>query len=393
MTAPRTLFDMTAAQLISFARGAPSLDIVDVDGLKAAAVRAFDADPAAVTGYGPATGYPPLREWIAERHGVDGRAGPGHQRLAAGRRVPLRPPGQPGRRRHRGEADVRPDAAQPPQHGRQDPPGVARPGRARHRRAAQAARVGRTPEAGARHPELPEPGRHDALAGAAAGADRAGPRVRLHDLRGRPVRGHPVPRRAAAVDAEPGRPGPPDRRGRRLVHQDGLPRRTGRLPGRPGRHDRRRSRRSPSTPTSRRTCCPRSPCTSSASPATSTARSRPCGPRWPSGPRCWPRRCGARSPGASSTSPTAATSSGSICPRTWTSRSSRPAAAARGVAVVKGTDFLLEGGRHSLRLAYSAVLTDQVDEGVRRLAAAVADVRPAPEPESTGETAHVSAGR
>jgi DNA-binding transcriptional MocR family regulator len=62
---------MTAAQLISFARGAPSLDIVDVDGLKAAANRAFDLDPVAVTGYGPATGYPPLRQWIAERHGVD----------------------------------------------------------------------------------------------------------------------------------------------------------------------------------------------------------------------------------------------------------------------------------------------------------------------------------
>jgi DNA-binding transcriptional MocR family regulator len=61
---------MTAPALISFARGAPSLDIVDVAGLKAAAGRAFDADPAAVTGYGPAAGYGPLREWIAARHGV-----------------------------------------------------------------------------------------------------------------------------------------------------------------------------------------------------------------------------------------------------------------------------------------------------------------------------------
>jgi DNA-binding transcriptional MocR family regulator len=61
---------MTAAQLISFARGAPSLDIVDVDGLKAAAVRAFEKDPAAVTGYGPGAGYGPLREWIAAKHGV-----------------------------------------------------------------------------------------------------------------------------------------------------------------------------------------------------------------------------------------------------------------------------------------------------------------------------------
>ncbi len=61
---------MTAEQLISFARGAPSLDIVDVAGLKAAAARAFEADPAGITAYGTSVGYLPLREWIAERHGV-----------------------------------------------------------------------------------------------------------------------------------------------------------------------------------------------------------------------------------------------------------------------------------------------------------------------------------
>lgn len=55
---------------ISFARGAPSLDIVDVEGLRAAADRAFRDDPAGVTGYGTAVGYPPLREWIAAKHGV-----------------------------------------------------------------------------------------------------------------------------------------------------------------------------------------------------------------------------------------------------------------------------------------------------------------------------------
>ena len=43
-----------------------------------------------------------------------------------------------------------------------------------------------------------------------------------------------------------------------------------------------------------------------------------------------------------------------------------PAAMKKGVAIVKGSDFLLEGGRHSVRLAFSAVLTDQVDEGVQR---------------------------
>jgi 2-aminoadipate transaminase len=58
------------AKSISFARGAPSLDIVDVDGLRDAADRAFTADPGGMTAYGTAIGYPPLRAWIAERHQV-----------------------------------------------------------------------------------------------------------------------------------------------------------------------------------------------------------------------------------------------------------------------------------------------------------------------------------
>jgi DNA-binding transcriptional MocR family regulator len=58
------------AGTISFARGAPSLDIIDVDGLRAAAEQAFASDPAGMTAYGTAVGYVPLREWIAERHGV-----------------------------------------------------------------------------------------------------------------------------------------------------------------------------------------------------------------------------------------------------------------------------------------------------------------------------------
>src|ERR1700683_2726424 len=56
---------------ISFARGAPSLDIVDVDGLRDAAVRAFESDPAGTTAYGTSVGYPRLRSWIADRHGVE----------------------------------------------------------------------------------------------------------------------------------------------------------------------------------------------------------------------------------------------------------------------------------------------------------------------------------
>jgi 2-aminoadipate transaminase len=59
------------ADTISFARGAPSLDIVDVEGLKQAANDAFDTDAAGTTAYGTSVGYVPLREWIAEKHGVD----------------------------------------------------------------------------------------------------------------------------------------------------------------------------------------------------------------------------------------------------------------------------------------------------------------------------------
>jgi len=56
---------------ISFARGAPSLDIVDVDGLRDAAARAFESDPGGTTAYGTSVGYPRLRAWIADRHGVE----------------------------------------------------------------------------------------------------------------------------------------------------------------------------------------------------------------------------------------------------------------------------------------------------------------------------------
>jgi 2-aminoadipate transaminase len=61
----------TTTSTISFARGAPSLDIVDVEGLKEASQRAFDNDPAGTVAYGTSIGYVPLREWIAERHGVE----------------------------------------------------------------------------------------------------------------------------------------------------------------------------------------------------------------------------------------------------------------------------------------------------------------------------------
>jgi 2-aminoadipate transaminase len=50
------------------------------------------------------------------------------------------------------------------------------------------------------------------------------------------------------------------------------------------------------------------------------------------------------------------------------------AAAERGLIFVKGTDFLLEGGENTLRIAYSGVTPEQIDEGVSRLAEAVRSV-------------------
>ena len=41
-----------------------------------------------------------------------------------------------------------------------------------------------------------------------------------------------------------------------------------------------------------------------------------------------------------------------------------------GVAFVKGTDFVLDGGENTMRLAYSGVTPEQIDEGVGRLAEA-----------------------
>jgi 2-aminoadipate transaminase len=55
---------------ISLARGAPSLDIIAVDDLRAAADRAFQRDPAGAFSYGTSAGYPRLVDWIARKQGV-----------------------------------------------------------------------------------------------------------------------------------------------------------------------------------------------------------------------------------------------------------------------------------------------------------------------------------
>ena len=63
--------EMSAADPISFARGAPSLDILPREQLAAAAERVLRADPAGAFSYGTSHGYVPLVEWIAAQHGLE----------------------------------------------------------------------------------------------------------------------------------------------------------------------------------------------------------------------------------------------------------------------------------------------------------------------------------
>src|SRR4051812_12533666 len=89
--------------VISFARGVPAPECLPVEELADCAKVALERDGRTILSYGPSPGYGPLREWIADRHGVD----PGRvfvtngslqgfvflaQRLARGRRVLVEDP-------------------------------------------------------------------------------------------------------------------------------------------------------------------------------------------------------------------------------------------------------------------------------------------------------------
>ncbi len=55
---------------ISFARGAPAPECLDIELTADCAREAIERGGPAVLSYGPGGGYAPLREWLAERHGV-----------------------------------------------------------------------------------------------------------------------------------------------------------------------------------------------------------------------------------------------------------------------------------------------------------------------------------
>jgi 2-aminoadipate transaminase len=60
-----------ADALISFARGAPSADILPAEAVREAAQRALADDWQRALSYGTGVGHPGLRDWIAERHGLE----------------------------------------------------------------------------------------------------------------------------------------------------------------------------------------------------------------------------------------------------------------------------------------------------------------------------------
>ena len=57
--------------VISFARGVPAPECLPVAELADCARAAIERDGETILNYGPAGGYGPLREWVAERHGVE----------------------------------------------------------------------------------------------------------------------------------------------------------------------------------------------------------------------------------------------------------------------------------------------------------------------------------
>jgi len=368
---------MTPQQLISFARGAPSLDIVDVDGLKAAAVRAFEADPAGVTAYGTSVGYLPLRRWIADRHGVDPgrvlvtngslqadallfeylvRAGddvvvekPTYDRTLLGLRnldarlhqVTLAGDGlDVDELRKLLESGVRPKLAHViPNY--QNPAGVTLSADKRRTLLELAGEYRFTifeddPYAelrfrGERQPSLLELG--DAADGTAEWVVHASsftktvcPGVRVGYLIGPPALIADIAKRATSIYISPSMVA------QAIVHQFCVS------------GDIQRSIATVNAALSQR------------AGALAAALRR-------------------HIPGVRFTEPDGGYFLWVELPDDVDVDKLVPVATERGVAVVKGSDFLLEGGRHALRLAYSAATLDEIDEGVRRLAAAIEEIR------------------
>ncbi|TDC41037.1 PLP-dependent aminotransferase family protein [Micromonospora sp. KC213] len=363
---------MTAEQLISFARGAPSLDIVDVEGLKAAAVRAFDADPAGVTAYGTSVGYPPLRRWIAEKHGVapeqvlitNGslqadaflfdhlvRRGdavvverPTYDRTLLNLQkmggeihgVTIQPDGlDTAELRKLLESGVRPKLAHViPNY--QNPAGVTLSLEKRRELLDLAAEYGFTifeddPYADIRFrgealPSMLSMDTRGVVVHASSFTKTVCPGVRVGYLVGPADLIADIARKATNLYISPGMVS------QAIVHQFSVS------------GDIQRSIETVSTALGERA-------------------------------RVLAESLRRHIPEASFVEPDGGYFLWVEFPQDVDVEKLAPAAADRGVAVVKGSDFMVDGGQHALRLAFSAVTVDRIDEGVRRLAEAMAAVR------------------
>ena len=225
-----------SADVISFSRGIPAPECLPVEELAECARAVLLADGRTILSYGSPSGYEPLREWIAQRHGVSvdrvfvtngGLQGFVFfaQRLAAnGERVLVEQPtyDRPLKILREAGAEIVPLAM--------DEEGL--------QPEALEQALGVRLEAGVslHDPDLPEPERPDAVAGAAPADRRARGGARPARARGRPVRPRPLRGDATAVAARPRRRRPC--RLRVVLLQD-------RRPGRPRRllHPARRAAR------------------------------------------------------------------------------------------------------------------------------------------------------
>ena len=114
---------------------------------------------------------------------------------------------------------------------------------------------------------------------------------------------------------------------------------------------------------------------SSAARARSSARSRRCAPRSRSASTRSRRRSRERIPDASFVAPDGGYFLWVTLPPGLEPAAVLAAAAERGLALVSGDDFVLDGASGAVRLAYSGVTPEEIREGVGRLAEAIDALR------------------
>ena len=146
------------------------------------------------------------------------------------------------------------------------------------------------------------------------------------------------------------------------------------LPGGPAPTRSARSASWPRAPTSRRAWSPRRSWPSSATRARSTARSRRSRRRCASAATPQSAALERHLPDARFVTPEGGYFLWVDLPDGTDVAAIEKAAAERGVVFVKGTDFLLEGGESALRIAYSGVPPELIEEGIARIAAARSEI-------------------